>query len=803
MSILAVSAAAKAGKDVTSLLVKQAFTEALTPESIEMLLEDPERLVGAFDSPAVVRKFFANQDFQDSFFKQTANYRNRAVGTLIGTPTEGPYDTIDQVGGDHRVIAAMVRLNPADYLDWAALVADPVALGEITGTTPRLLQHSTQAMDSIAGSTSAIGQIAGTQAGRKFLLGNVDMRPKIITLNDAGAAALAESASDTLTGLDYILADLEFLTAAAVTPSAIAGVTSNALVVTGGLTSIMNSPEFMAEVAKQPTLVGNITRGFLTRENGLTTILTYPNFMSEVYAQPILVADTTTNALSRTDGLETILSNAGFMVEVRKQQLLVDDVNAAVKTKNSVDTWPLWVADAAQFDTVFADPIKFAEVLEISEALHAISADAVAMGKVAGNQGYVDNLFASADKMNTVATYAAARTAIDASALATASHTNMSYGKHVIGLVGHSSITPDETADWTSTLNDPTLFGAVTDSTAAMESVVNSQLAMDSIVASQTALDTVVASQLAMDEVVASTLAMDTVADSSLARTTIGFAGLAFDTISASNAAIGKLTAAYAGLVPSSYVDMTAIATEQIAMDAVVAAQAAMNAITASQAAMDAITASQLAMDTIVSKQSALDWVTTSQLAMNSIAASQLAMDSIVASTAGLAKVVSSALAMESVASSTLARDTINNSESIWYLGSPKPPYSDIAGNSTFQVTVDNWSGHWGAFIAVTDKSGDSYTSPGDHTLVSGVNVTNISTITIGTRTNNSDNSPYGFYIYIGNVLVGDFSEVHSLTERTLDVTGFSGTVDIRTDFNIRENASYNEFAVRGIRFYV
>jgi hypothetical protein len=167
-AILAVSAAAKAGKDVSSLLVKQMFTEALTPETIEMLLEDPDRLVGAFSSPAVVRKFFANADFQAAFFNQASAYRNQAIGTLIGEPVTGPYDTIDQVGGYYRVVAAMMGLDHTAYTGWDAILNDSVSRDAVANSTSAMaaVAASTTAMDAVIASTSAMDAVANSAVAR-------------------------------------------------------------------------------------------------------------------------------------------------------------------------------------------------------------------------------------------------------------------------------------------------------------------------------------------------------------------------------------------------------------------------------------------------------------------------------------------------------------------------------------------------------------------------------------------------------------------------------------------------------------
>jgi len=219
-SILAVAAASKVGKDVTSLLIKQMFTEALTTETIQMLLEDPNALIGAFDSPAVVRKFFSSTAFQTAFFLQPAAYRVRAISKLIGVEAVGPYDNMNQVGGDYRTVAAMVGLDPAAYTSWSNMVADPAALDAILGVSPTLVTFSTLAMDVVTASASAVAQVALSAEGRNLLLTNATLIAGIQANPDSlaalNAALLAvNTAADWTTWVantevfDPVLADTE------------------------------------------------------------------------------------------------------------------------------------------------------------------------------------------------------------------------------------------------------------------------------------------------------------------------------------------------------------------------------------------------------------------------------------------------------------------------------------------------------------------------------------------------------------------------------------------------------------------
>ena len=291
-AILAVAAASKVGKDVTSLLIKQMFTETMTTETIQMLLEDPNALIGAFDSPAVVRKFFSSTAFQTAFFLQPAAYRVRAISKLIGVEAVGPYDNMNQVGGDYRAIAAMVGLKPADYTSWSNMVADPAALSAILGVSPTLVTFSTLAMNVITASASAVTQLAQTTEGRTLLLTN----PALVAGIQANPASLA--------ALDAVLLEINAATdwSTWMTNTALF---DEVLADTARFTGLMVSSQFMTALAQNAVAASKVcasskVRNWLWRDvPAMNIFASYTVACSAVTSSTAAMSDITDMALGK------------------------------------------------------------------------------------------------------------------------------------------------------------------------------------------------------------------------------------------------------------------------------------------------------------------------------------------------------------------------------------------------------------------------------------------------------------------------------------------------------------------------
>ena len=449
-AILAVAAASKVGKDVTSLLIKQMFTEAMTTETIQMLLEDPNALIGAFDSPAVVRKFFSSTAFQTVFFQQASAYRIRAISKLIGVEATGPYDNMAQVGGDYRAIAAMVGLKPADYTSWSNMVSVPAALAAILGVSPTLVTFSTLAMNVIAASASAVTQIAATAEGRTLLLTNATLIAGI-QANAASLAALNAALLSANTTADWS------------TWVANAGVFDPVLADTNRFTGLMALPPFDTALAQNSVAMVKVA--------AVPTVIGWA--FNDAPAMDILA--------SFQPARTAMLSNAVAMAAITDMalgKLIIGNLGRTDISPSEVVSWTAVFADKVLFGAVTGSTPAMAAVAASSTAMAAVAASSTAMAAVAASSTAMAAVIASSTAMAAVIASSTAMAAVAASSTAMA-----------------------------AVIASSTAMAAVAASSTAMAAVIASSTAMAAVAASSTAMAAVICSENAMRRILANNAA--------------------------------------------------------------------------------------------------------------------------------------------------------------------------------------------------------------------------------------------------------------------------------------------------------
>ena len=319
LTLAALATAGKGHKETVALLVKEMLTNDLTPSTIDMLFEQPGLMVGAFSSPAVVRRFMQDAYLQAAFFRQTPEFRNKAISLLLNAPVEGFYSDIDQLAGDHRVVLAMSRMDYRLYPDWASVITDPAALAAITATDPRMLQYATAAMDAIASSPTAAESVAGSVEGRRLLLTSQYLLDALVDRRSSATAVVAEFGRSALeTEWEDVLADSALMEAfdrlaadsLASTPSLIESVGATS----AGRSVILRNPLSMGAiltVTEAATTLDNLLKSANSATSwsewlGFTGSLDTPVTFRELLGMPSFV-----QALSlHPDALATVLADA-------------------------------------------------------------------------------------------------------------------------------------------------------------------------------------------------------------------------------------------------------------------------------------------------------------------------------------------------------------------------------------------------------------------------------------------------------------------------------------------------------------
>lgn len=406
LTLAALATAGKGHKETVALLVKEMLTNDLTPSTIDMLFEQPELMVGAFSSPAVVRRFMQDDVLQAAFFRQTPKFRNKAISLLLNAPVVGFYSDIDQLAGDHRVILAMSRMDYSLYPDWASVVTDPAALAAITATDPRMLQYAPAAMDAIASSPVAAESVAGSVEGRNLLLTTPYLLDALVVRRNSATAVVAEfGRSVSETEWERTLAD----------------------------SALMEAFDRLAaaSLASTPSLIESVG----ATSAGRSVILRNPLSMGAI--------------LSVTQATTTL--------------------DSLLKSANSTTSWADWLGDTGALTAKLATPVAFRELLEMPSFVQALSLHPDALATVLADAAAVNTMFDSVPICETLAVSEVARTAVVASSVAQSLMTDLAAGKLVVGALNSPLVPLGGVPNLTTILNDSSLWARVVANVSAQQ----------------------------------------------------------------------------------------------------------------------------------------------------------------------------------------------------------------------------------------------------------------------------------------------------------------------------------------------
>ena len=235
------------------------------------------------------------------------------------------------------------------------------------------------------------------------------------------------------------------------------------------------------------------------------------------------------------------------------------------------------------------------------------------------------------------------------------------------------------------------------------------------------------------------------------------------------------------------YSDFEKFAGSSAAMNTIVFFDTVMDEVSASETAMDAVIASELALDKVVESETAMDAVAASETAMDAVAASETAMDAVAASETAMDAVVASIMAITAALSSGFAVFSLWSTElastTIWEAGDPTPPH-DYGSVSTELISGPTGDGQALRF-STEDRPSDVNTW--DLTL----DLTDADQLSL--QTANSDGSgTRRIIVRIGGDEIFSSGSTHSFTERTLDVSSFTGEHDVQVGTDHGSFEPYN-----------
>ena len=186
---------------------------------------------------------------------------------------------------------------------------------------------------------------------------------------------------------------------------------------------------------------------------------------------------------------------------------------------------------------------------------------------------------------------------------------------------------------------------------------------------------------------------------------------------------------------------------------------------------------SELVVNDLIRSDAARDALVNSPTGMDTVSASETAMDAVVASIMAITAALSSGFAVFSLWSTELASTTI------WEAGDPTPPH-DYGSVSTELISGPTGDGQALRF-STEDRPSDVNTW--DLTL----DLTDADQLSL--QTANSDGSDTRrIIVRIGGDEIFSSGSTHSFTERTLDVSSFTGEHDVQVGTDHGSFEPYN-----------
>lgn len=209
-----------------------------------------------------------------------------------------------------------------------------------------------------------------------------------------------------------------------------------------------------------------------------------------------------------------------------------------------------------------------------------------------------------------------------------------------------------------------------------------------------------------------------------------------------------------------SYVDESA--------DTMAASPVTMGAIVSSPHAMDAVADSQTAMDAVIDSQTAMYAVSDSQTAMDAVVNSKTAMNSVVGNKMSKSKLLDSPHIL-----STLW-ENVQASEIFWESGTPTPPENYSLGGDEFELSIQETK-----LTFVGGGGGDDYETIDDYYNFE-IDLNEVDGYELLLESKSGELGTYSdMRVYIDGDEVFSENNPHDWTERSLDLSDYSGTITV------------------------